>query len=219
MSLPKFQSFFYWKSASKTSPRRANSNPPRRFNPSSIGNRPQSTKMVAALEAEGSFNPSSIGNRPQRKKVILSFTAPTMVSILLLLEIGLKEGRGILSKVINTVSILLLLEIGLKAEWFPEQSRAPILFQSFFYWKSASKPSSFHPPSVCATVSILLLLEIGLKGSPAMLPRVSSVGFNPSSIGNRPQRRLSKMDDISYRRFQSFFYWKSASKPSSDANI
>ena len=62
-----------------------------------------------------SFNPSSIGNRPQSCYIFAQGCYQLSVSILLLLEIGLKVHEGNLN-----ISTLLG-------------------FQSFFYWKSASK--------------------------------------------------------------------------------
>ena len=108
------------------------------FNPSSIGNRPQSIDIRAGKRKPSRFNPSSIGNRPQRQNIF---------------------GETLLYG----------------------------MFQSFFYWKSASKwlelrvideYACFNPSSIgnrpqsptfrgvelnVSGVSILLLLEIGLK--------------------------------------------------------
>ena len=66
VELYKFQSFFYWKSASKRS---------------------FSTRLPSLVM---SFNPSSIGNRPQRPVESRPVSQARWVSILLLLEIGLK---------------------------------------------------------------------------------------------------------------------------------
>ena len=135
------------------------------------------------------------------------------------------------------VSILLLLEIGLKVKDLEIDLRKQGMFQSFFYWKSASKLSTkkckklagrcFNPSSIgnrpqsCrilqtwrprTPVSILLLLEIGLKVTSILWSRARAKGFNPSSIGNRPQRRVWYDYDSKGSMFQSFFYWKSASK-------
>ena len=163
VELYKFQSFFYWKSASKRSFSTRLPSLVMSFNPSSIGNRPQRQHMPEAFADTTSFNPSSIGNRPQ------SIDGVDFAEIML-------------------------------------------SFQSFFYWKSASK--FFPSPRCCITFS----------------------GFNPSSIGNRPQRiprifpnetagvsilllleiGLKVVKDAKYYesvyKFQSFFYWKSASK-------
>ena len=116
ISICRFQSFFYWKSASKV------------------------WRLVTDSSPRSSFNPSSIGNRPQSKGYSGGLDGFIQVSILLLLEIGLKDRH-------NVVFLHLALP-----------------------------------------VSILLLLEIGLKAAPSPIDIPPCHGFNPSSIGNRPQR-------------------------------
>ena len=160
------------------------------FNPSSIGNRPQSPKPLGRRWTGACVSILLLLEIGLKAFHVNSCTLFEGVSILLLLEIGLKDtdaAAGLISR--TRVSILLLLEIGLKVLFLIFSHVPNSKFQSFFYWKSASKPKL----SITQLVNMVRFNPSSIGNWPQrsngnLLPDMAD-SFNPSSIGNRPQRR------------------------------
>ena len=235
---PGFQSFFYWKSASKILTRQTGAQQSRSFNPSSIGNRPQSdwnpyTRLFRIgfqsffYWKSASKNNGGFTGRPNRKFQSFFYWKSASKNRK---NAGIRQALEFQSffywksasktpcaSVYSTVTPFQSFFY-----WKSASKQIPLIlhkitkpeFQSFFYWKSASKFAPVWFFRIGKMVSILLLLEIGLKvGYTSLIRRkllqvsilllleiglkgVDSAGdfaffasFNPSSIGNRPQRR------------------------------
>ena len=160
-----FQSFFYWKSASKLSDFANMAASNASFNPSSIGNRPQSYLHFVEQGTSKRFQSFFYWKSASKTRVVRLRLERLDVSILLLLEIGLKDLASF-SRHQWKLRRFNLSFIGnwSKSDFFccgrcyclsfnhssiGNRPQRPCLlfaapmetteFQSFFYWKSASK--------------------------------------------------------------------------------
>ena len=106
------------------------------FNPCYVGYRSESQrKHTTTRRVNLSFNPCYVGYRSEScyyNRIILVFIN---VSILVMLDIGLKDDDvHVLRIVFNHVSILVMLDIGLKENLRRVENKWLMMFQSLLCW-------------------------------------------------------------------------------------
>ena len=159
------------------------------FNPCSFGCQSESTGGgIWKTIYTSCFNPCSFGCQSERKSLRVGPWRNIRVSILVLLDVSLKEIPHIVPRnMIPAVSILVLLDVSLKV------------------WAR-------HRLWCFSHVSILVLLDVSLKATIPWSLNAVRFSFNPCSFGCQSERGAGDYWVEMPRRFQSLFFWMSVWK-------
>ena len=110
----------------------------KRFNPCFNGSWSESINKYYSIIPYRCFNPCFNGSWSERRKRQQKYRKHSFVSILVLMEVGLRECKCLAFKPTSLVSILVLMEVGLR------DCKSNVFLHIFY-------------------VSILVLMEVGLR--------------------------------------------------------
>ena len=205
-----FQSLFSWMSLWKaTRPTSPQSCQPC-FNPCSLGCRSERLSSCPSTVSLPGFNPCSLGCRSERRysENGCRLSPPGFNPC----SLGCRSEREVCGRSGVSganVSILVLLDVALKENLRARGMSVRVGFNPCSLGCRSESAMDVNIKILSIQVSILVLLDVALKVSDSPLSILRALCFNPCSLGCRSERPKCIGHALAVLRFQSLFSWMS----------